>query len=55
MVYVIIILVLLIALGAAFYYEITHSYDDDKFVVICLKISTFVVSTTTLCLSNNAG
>ena len=31
MVYVIIILVLLVALGVAFYYEITHSYDDDKF------------------------
>lgn len=31
MTYVIVFLVLLIALGAAFYYEITHSYDDDKF------------------------
>ncbi len=29
--FVIILLVLFIALGAAFYYEITHSYDDDKF------------------------
>lgn len=31
MTYAIIIFVLLIALGAAFCYEITHSYDDDKF------------------------
>ena len=31
MTYVIVFLVLLIALGATFYYEITHSYDDDKF------------------------
>lgn len=31
MTYAIIGLVLLVALGVAFYYEITHSYDDDKF------------------------
>lgn len=29
--YIIIISILLLALGAAVYYEITHSYDDDKF------------------------
>lgn len=31
MIYVIALIVLLVVLGAAFYYEITHSYDDDKF------------------------
>lgn len=31
MIFAIILLVLLVALGAAFYYEITHSYDDDRF------------------------
>lgn len=31
MIYVIPLLVLVAALGAAFYYEITHGYDDDKF------------------------
>lgn len=31
MIFIIILCVLLVALGAAFYYEITHSYDDDKF------------------------
>lgn len=29
--YIIIISILLLALGAAVYYEITHSYNDDKF------------------------
>lgn len=31
MTYIIPLLVLVAALGAAFYYEITRSYDDDKF------------------------
>ena len=31
MIFAIVFLVLLVALGVAFYYEITHSYDDDRF------------------------
>jgi len=31
MIFAIVLLVLLVALGVAFYYEITHSYDDDRF------------------------
>lgn len=31
MIYAVILIVLLVALAAAFYYEITHSYDDDRF------------------------
>ncbi len=31
MLYIIPLLILVAALGVAFYYEITHSYDDDKF------------------------
>ena len=31
MIFAIILIVLLIALAAAFYYEITHSYNDNKF------------------------
>lgn len=31
MIYAIVLVALLVTLGVAFYYEITHSYDDDKF------------------------
>lgn len=31
MMYIIVLVVLFIALAAAFYYEVTHSYDDGKF------------------------
>ena len=31
MTYIIVFIILFITLAAAFYYEISHSYDDDKF------------------------
>ena len=31
MTYIIVFIILFIALAAAFYDEISHSYDDDKF------------------------
>ena len=31
MTYIIVFIILFIALASAFYYEISHSYDDDKF------------------------